>query len=89
MSTRREQELRDLVNRLLELTDQLPNFLECEEGGLPKVTMGNLKTFDGLQDAAAELWRLCRETQVADDINQLFPAAGRGHPANHASLTGA
>ena len=51
----------DLVERILQLTDQLPTWQEATPAK-------DLETFEGLDDAATTLWNLWREVQVEKDL---------------------
>ena len=61
MRAQQERRVGELVVRVAELADDLPNRMDAP----PKE---ELQTFEALQDAADDLWTLWREVQIQSDL---------------------
>ena len=71
MNVQQERRMGDLVERILQLTDQLPTLLDAppaEDDEASSQFFEDLETFEGLDDAATALWKLWREAQVEKDL---------------------
>ena len=61
MQPHQEQRISELVVRIADLADCLPNWTD-------EPPEGELQIFEALQDAAEDLWALWREKQIEIDI---------------------
>ena len=61
MCPHQEQRAGELVTRIADLADYLPNWMD-------EPPEGELQIFEALQDAAEDLWALWREMQIESDL---------------------
>ena len=61
MQAHQERRIGELVARIADLADYLPNWMD-------EPPEAELQIFEALQDAAVDLWTLWREKQIESDL---------------------